>query len=84
MFRPHHPPRIYNSNYTWRRVQIMKLLFMQFSPPSRHSIPLSSKYSPQHPVLKHPQFYVPLLLSEIIDQIPAELYQLSSYLNERK
>jgi hypothetical protein len=26
------------------------------SPPSRHSIPLWSKYSPQHPVLKHPQF----------------------------
>jgi hypothetical protein len=26
-----------------------------FSPPPRHSIPLWSKYSPQHPVLKHPQ-----------------------------
>jgi hypothetical protein len=24
---------------------------MQFSPPSHHSIPLWSKYSPQHPVL---------------------------------
>jgi hypothetical protein len=32
----------------------MKLLVMQLSPPSRHSIPLWSKYSPQHPVLKHP------------------------------
>jgi hypothetical protein len=39
MSRPPHPPRLYNSNYTWRRVQIMKLLVMQFSPPSRHSIP---------------------------------------------
>jgi hypothetical protein len=29
---------------------------MQLSPPSRHSIPLWSKYSPQHPVLKHSQF----------------------------
>jgi hypothetical protein len=29
---------------------------MQLSPPFRHSIPLWSKYSPQHPVLKHPQF----------------------------
>jgi hypothetical protein len=29
---------------------------MQFTPPSRHFIPLWSKYSPQHPVLKHPQF----------------------------
>jgi hypothetical protein len=44
MSRPPHPPRLYNS--TWRRVQIMKLLVMQFSPPSRHSIPLWSKYSP--------------------------------------
>jgi hypothetical protein len=24
-------------------------------PPSRHFIPLQSKYSPQHPVLKRPQ-----------------------------
>jgi hypothetical protein len=34
----------------------MQILVMQFSPPSRHSIPLWSKYSPQHLVLKHPQF----------------------------
>jgi hypothetical protein len=33
----------------------MKLLIMQFSPTSRHSISLQSKYSPQQPVLKHPQ-----------------------------
>jgi hypothetical protein len=25
----------------------------QFSPPSRHSIPLRSKYSSQHPVIKN-------------------------------
>jgi hypothetical protein len=36
---------------------------MQFYPPSRYSIPLWSKYSPQHPVLKHPR-YVPPLMSE--------------------
>jgi hypothetical protein len=29
---------------------------MQFSPPSCHSIHLWSKYSPQHPICKHPQF----------------------------
>jgi hypothetical protein len=29
MSRPPHPPRLYNSNYTWQRVQIMKLLVMQ-------------------------------------------------------
>jgi hypothetical protein len=28
---------------------------MQSSPASCHFLPLSSKYSPQHPVLKHPQ-----------------------------
>jgi len=33
----------------------MKLLIMQSSPASCHILPLSSKYSPQHPVLKHPQ-----------------------------
>jgi hypothetical protein len=32
-----------------RRVQVMKLLIMQFSPISCHFIPLWSKYSPQHP-----------------------------------
>jgi hypothetical protein len=30
----------------------MKLLVMQLSSTSHHSIPLWSKYSPQHPVLK--------------------------------
>jgi hypothetical protein len=34
---------------------VMNLLIMQFSPTSRHYISLLSKYSPQHPVLKHPQ-----------------------------
>jgi hypothetical protein len=48
------PRPSHNSNYTWRRVQITEVLFMQFSPPSRHSIP----YFPlQHPVLKHPDLY---------------------------
>jgi hypothetical protein len=30
------------------------ILLLQASPTSRHLIPLRSKYSPQHPVLKHP------------------------------
>jgi hypothetical protein len=42
-------------NCTWRRLQVMKLLIMHFSPTTCHFIPLRSKYSPQHPVLKHPQ-----------------------------
>jgi hypothetical protein len=33
----------------------MKLLIMQSSPASRHFLPLRFKYSPQHPVLRHPQ-----------------------------
>jgi hypothetical protein len=55
MVRPSHPPRLDYSNYTWRRVQITKLLVTQFSPFSRHIIPFRSKYPPQHPVLKPPQ-----------------------------
>jgi hypothetical protein len=35
------------SNYTWRSVQVKKLLIMQFSPTSCHFIPLRSEYS-QH------------------------------------
>jgi hypothetical protein len=38
----------------------MKLLIMQFSLISRHFNSLWSKYSPQHPVLKHSQFVLPL------------------------
>jgi hypothetical protein len=32
MPRSSHPPWLHYSNYTWRRVQIMKLFVMQFSP----------------------------------------------------
>jgi hypothetical protein len=46
---PSRAPRLLHS---WRRVQITKLLAMKLSPPSRHFIPLPSKYSPQNPVLK--------------------------------
>jgi hypothetical protein len=58
-----HAPTI-SSSLTWRTTQVMKLLIMQFSPPSYHFIPLRAKYSPQHPVLKHPQVYVLPLMSE--------------------
>jgi hypothetical protein len=44
MTRPSHPPRLDYSNYTWQRVQITKLLVMQFSSLSRHLIPLWSQY----------------------------------------
>jgi hypothetical protein len=39
------------SNYTWRRLQVMKPLIMQFSSTSCHFIPPRSRYSPQYPVL---------------------------------
>jgi hypothetical protein len=35
---PSHPPWLDHSNYTWRRVQVMKLVVMQFSPTSCHFI----------------------------------------------
>jgi hypothetical protein len=35
---PSHPPWLDDSNYTWRRVQFMKLLIMQFSSTSCHFI----------------------------------------------
>jgi hypothetical protein len=34
---------------------------MQFSPSYYHFIPFLSKYSPQNPVLKHPQSVPPLM-----------------------
>jgi hypothetical protein len=39
------PSWLHHSNYTWRIVQVVKLLIMQFSPTSCHFIPLRSKYS---------------------------------------
>jgi hypothetical protein len=52
---PSHPPWFdYPNNILWS-VQIMRLLIIQSSPASCHSLILGSKFSPQHPVLKHPQ-----------------------------
>jgi hypothetical protein len=51
MPRPCQPPRLDYSNYTWRRVQITKLLVMQFSPFTRHLIPLD----PNTPSVHTPQ-----------------------------
>jgi hypothetical protein len=48
-------PWFNHSNYTWRKLQAMKLINMMFSPASSHIISLRSKYSPQQPVLTHPQ-----------------------------
>jgi len=45
--RPSHPYRFCHT-----KTQITKFLVIQISPASRHVIPLRSKYSFQHPVLK--------------------------------
>jgi len=43
------------TNNVWWSIKVTKLLTMQSSPSSRHFLPLRSKYSPQNPVLKHPE-----------------------------
>jgi hypothetical protein len=40
--RPPHPPRLDNSNYTWRRLQMMQLPVKQLSPTFGHFIPLGA------------------------------------------
>jgi hypothetical protein len=44
----------------------MKVLIMQFSPISCHFLSLRSKYSPQHPVLKHPQSMITHICSQFL------------------
>jgi hypothetical protein len=50
---PSQPPWLDHFNYTWRRVQVMKLLIMQFFPASFRVMPLASRYSPQHPLFSN-------------------------------
>jgi hypothetical protein len=50
---PPHSPWFYLPNNIWWWVQIMTLCTVQLPPLSCYFIPLRSKYSPQHPVLKH-------------------------------
>ncbi len=50
-----HPPYLTHPQYIGWAVQIIKLLIMYFSSLYYYPIPLTSKYSPQHPVHKHPQ-----------------------------
>jgi hypothetical protein len=40
---PSHPHWLDHSNYTWRRVQVMKILIMQFSSPCSYFIPVQTK-----------------------------------------
>jgi len=55
MTHPSHSPRFDHPNNICRGLQIIKLLITQFSPLSCYLVPLRPKYSPQHPIPKHPQ-----------------------------
>jgi len=52
---PSHPHWLDHPNNVRWGVQVMMLLIIQSSPSSRHFLPLRSKYSFQHPLLKHCQ-----------------------------
>jgi len=52
---PSHSSRFYHPHNIGQGVQIIQLLVMQLSPFPCHLVPLRSKYSLQHPILKHPQ-----------------------------
>ena len=53
--RPSHfSPYNHPNNIVWG-VQIIKLLFMKLSSLPCYLVPLRPKYSPQQPILKHPQ-----------------------------
>jgi hypothetical protein len=49
--RPSHPPRLDHSNYTWRRVQITKLLVMM----QLFHLPVTSSLFGPNILLRHPQ-----------------------------
>jgi hypothetical protein len=50
-----HSSRYDHPHNVWWAAQIIKLLIMEFSPFPYYLVPLSSEYSPQHLILKHPQ-----------------------------
>jgi hypothetical protein len=52
---------------------------MQFSPFSRHLIPLRSKYPPQHPVLKHLQLCFSLNVRDQVSHPYRTAVQIKKY-----
>jgi hypothetical protein len=59
-----HRSWVVHSNFIWRRVQVLKLLIMQFSPIFRQFISVRSKYFSAVPCSQTPSVYVPPLMSE--------------------
>jgi len=55
MPHPSHSLLFYHPRSIGWGVQIIKLLIMQFYPLPYKLVPLRPKYSPQNPILKHPQ-----------------------------
>ena len=56
MPHPSHSSWFDHPNNLWCRVQITKLLNVQYSPVPCYLVPFSPKHLPQHPILKHPQY----------------------------
>ena len=54
MSRPSHSSRFYHPKTIGSAIQITKFLTIEFSLLTSCLIPLMPKYSPQHPILKHP------------------------------
>jgi hypothetical protein len=66
-----HPPCRDNSNNTWRRVQVMKLLFMQFSPICRLVTDIQKNiYGTQFYVVYHFRLAANLRIWESISPLP--------------
>jgi hypothetical protein len=55
MLRPSHFYRFYHPHNSGWGVQIIKLLIMKLSPLPCFLVRLGPKYSPQHPIFRHPQ-----------------------------
>jgi hypothetical protein len=55
MPQPSYSSRFYHPHDSGWGVQIMMLLIMKFSPLPCYLVHLRPKYSPQHPIFKHPQ-----------------------------
>jgi hypothetical protein len=59
-----HPPLLHNSSHFWRRVRVMKLLIMHFSPTSCHFTHASIRIFSSAPCSQSPSVYIPPLMSE--------------------